>query len=330
MKLPKLPMLRRHALGLVLAAGALALPLASQAQAFPSRPITMIVPASPGGATDVIARTLAKVMAEQSKTPVVVENRAGASGSIGVQATVNAAPDGYTIMLTLADATIIYPLTKKKPPYQADKDLTPLAQVASTTVLFSVPTNSPHKTINAFIEASKAGEMAYSSNGHGTNTHLWMERFKKSTGAQLLHVPYKGAAPALQAMVGGETDIAISSPASAKVMLDGARLRPLAIGSAERSPAFPDVPTLAESGYPDLLLNAWFGVFGPAGIKPEIADKLHAMIIDAIQSPEYQKHAQSFMFDLPIRSRQEFARLVADDVPLWEHAMKAAGLEPGE
>ena len=326
----KFQMLRRRTLGLMLAAGALALPLGAYAQAFPSRPIKMIVPASPGGGTDVIARTLAKVMGEQNNVPVVVENRAGASGSIGVQATINSAPDGYTIMLTLADATTIYPLTKKVPPYNADKDLTPLAQVAWTNILFSTPASAPYKTINELIDASKTSQMAYSSNGHGTNTHLWMERFKKSTGAQLLHVPYKGAAPALQGMVAGETNLAISSPASAKVMLDGGLLRPLAIASPERSPLFPDVPTLVESGYPDLVLGAWFGVFGPAGMDAAVADKLHEMIIAAVKSPEYQKHAQSFMFDLPITSRADFTKLVADDTPLWKQAMEAAGIEPGE
>ncbi|NYT23472.1 tripartite tricarboxylate transporter substrate binding protein [Alcaligenaceae bacterium] len=330
MKEPGFHALRRRTLGLLLATCALALPMSTYAQAFPSRTIKLIVPASPGGSSDVMARTLAKVMGEQNNVAVVVENRAGASGSIGVQATVNSAPDGYTIMLTLADATTIYPLTKKVPPYNADKDLTPLAQVAWTNILFSVPASSPHKTIKDFIEASKTQPMAYSSNGHGTTTHLWMEQFKKSTGAQLLHVPYKGAAPALQGMVAGETNIAISSPASAKVMLDGGLLRPLAIGSPERDPAFPDIPTFVESGYPDLLLGVWFGVFGPAGMDADVADKLHDMIISAVKSPEYQKHAQSFMFDLRILSREEFAKLVADDTPLWLQAMEAAGIEPGE
>ena len=328
MKTTTFQTLRRRTLGLALAAGTLAIPLGAHAQEFPSRPIKMIVPASPGGSTDVMARTLAKVMGEQNNANIVVENRAGASGSIGVQATINAPPDGYTIMLTLADATTIYPLTKKVRPYQAHKDLTPLAQVAWTDILFSVPAKSPYQTIGDLIAASKTGKLAYSSNGHGTTTHLWIELFKQSTGAQLLHVPYKGAAPALQGMVAGETHLAVSSPASAKVMLDGGLLRPLVIASRERSPAFPDVPTFVESGYPDLLMGAWFGVFGPAGMDPAIADKLHSMIIAAIQSPEYQKHAKSFMFELPIISREAFAKLVADDTPIWLKAIEAAKIEP--
>ncbi|NYT22744.1 tripartite tricarboxylate transporter substrate binding protein [Alcaligenaceae bacterium] len=330
MKALKFQRLRRRALGLALATGALALPLGAHAQAYPSHAIKIIVPASPGGSTDVMARTLAKVMGEQNKVTVFVENRAGASGSIGVQATINSAPDGYTFMLAVNDAITIYPLTKKVPPYNANKDLTPLAQVAWTNILFSVAASSPYKNIKDFVEASKTKQMAYSSNGYGTTTHLWVELFKKSTGAQLLHVPYKGAAPALQGMVAGETNLAVSSPASAKALLDGGLLRPLAIASAERSPLFPDVPTLVESGYPDLVLGAWFGTFGPPGMDPAIADKLHDMIIAAMQSPEYQKHAQSFIFDLPILSRQAFAKVVADDTPLWLSAIAAAGIEPSE
>lgn len=128
--------------------------------------------------------------------------------------------------------------------------------------------------------------MAYSSNGYGTNTHLWFELFKVKTGAQLLHVPYKGAAPALQGLVAGETDIALSSPATAKVLLDAGRLRPIASGSPQRASLFPNVPTLVESGYPDLAFGAWFGVFGPANVSPAIADKLHAMITSAMKSPK--------------------------------------------
>jgi len=315
-------------LGLALAATASVFPVVTHAQAFPSRPIKMIVPASPGGATDVMARILGKLIGEKSGVPVIVENRAGASGSIGVQATIDAPPDGYTIMLTLADATTIYPLTKKVPPYQADKDLTALAQVAWTNVLFSVPASSPYKTLKAFIDASKTKKLAYSSNGYGTNTHLWMELFKLKTGAQLLHVPYKGAAPALQAMIAGETAFAISSPASAKAMLDAGRLRPLAITSSERDPTFPNIPTLAESGYPELVMGAWFGVFGPPNMSPAIADKLHSMIMSALTSEEYQKQAKTFVFDVPQVSRAEFSKLVADDAALWRQAIEAAQIKP--
>lgn len=319
--------LRRLAIQLALAAVA-ALPVFAQAQAYPSRPIKMIVPASPGGATDVMARMLAKVMGEQNNVPVIVENRAGASGSIGVQGTISAPPDGYTIMMTLADATTIFPLTKKVPPYRADRDLTPLAQVAWTNVLFSVPANSPFRTVKELVDASKTKKMAYSSNGHGTTTHLWMELFKVKAGAQLLHVPYKGAAPALQGLIAGETDIVISSPASAKGMLDAGRIRPLIITSAQRLPMFPNVPTFVESGYPDLVLGAWFGMFGPPGMSPALADKLHDMIVSAMKSPEYQKHADSFMFDIQPVPRTQFAKLVADDAALWRQAIEAAQIKP--
>ncbi len=194
-------------------------------------------------------------------------------------------------------------------------------------MLFSVPATSPYKTVRELVDASKTRKMAYSSNGHGTNTHLWMELFKVKTGGQLLHVPYKGAAPALQGMVAGETDIAISSPASAKVLTDGGRLRPVAIASAQRSPTFPNLPTLVESGYPDLVFGAWFGVFGPANLPPAVADKLHAMITSAMKSPEYIKHAETFSFDVQPTTRAQFTKLIAEDAALWRQAIDAAQIK---
>ncbi|NYT63549.1 tripartite tricarboxylate transporter substrate binding protein [Alcaligenaceae bacterium] len=321
---------RRTAFGMLFAVAMFIHPMASGSQAFPSRPIKIIVPASAGGSTDVMARTLAKVITEQNNVTVVVENRAGASGSIGVRATINALPDGYTIMLTLADATTIFPLTRKVPPYNTDKDLTPLAQVAWTNVMFSVSANTPYKSLKEFVDASQTKQMAYSSNGHGTNTHLWMELFKEKSGAKLMHVPYKGAAPSLQALVAGETDIVISSPVSAKTLLDAGRIRPLAITSLQRDPNFPDVPTLVKSGYPDFVVGAWFGMFGPSGMKPAVADKLHAMIASALKSEEYQKFAKSFMFDITPVSRAQFTQLVKEDKALWSQAIKAAKIAPAD
>lgn len=177
------------------------------------------------------------------------------------------------------------------------------------------------------MDVSKTKKMAYSSNGYGTNTHLWMELFKVKTGPLLLHVPYKGAAPALQAMIAGDTDFAISSPTSAKTMMDAGRMRPLAIGSAQRFAGLPSVPTLVESGYPDLLMGAWFGIFGPANMPPVLADKLHAMIVAAMKSPEYIKHAETFMFDVQPVSRAQFTKLVADDATIWRQAIEAAQIK---
>lgn len=320
--------LRRRAARLLLVAAATGLPALAQAQAYPSNLIRMIVPAAPGGATDVMARALSKVMGEQNNVSVIVENRAGASGSIGVQATINAPADGYTIMLTLSDATTIYPLLKKTPPYRADRDLTAIAQVAYTNVMFAVNANSPYKTVKDVVEASKRKEMAYGSNGVGTTAHLWIELFKAKTGATMLHVPYKGAAPSLQGLLGGEHEFLVASPASLKGQLDAGRVRPVATTSARRLPAFPNVPTMVESGFPDFVVGAWFGVFGPANLPAPIADKLHEMVVKAMKSPEYQKHADNFMFDTPPVSRAEFAKLVAEDATLWKAAIEAAQIKP--
>lgn len=320
---------RRNLLQVALATCALATPLALFAQqAYPSRPIKMIVPAAPGGGTDVMARTLAKVMGEQNNIAVIVDNKAGASGSIGVQAVIQAPPDGYTIMMTLADATTIYPLLKKTPPYRADKDLTPIAQVAYTNVVYAVSANSPYKTVKELVEASKAKDMSYGSNGFGTTAHLWVELFKVRTEAKMVHIPYKGAAPSLQGLISGEHEFLVASPASLKAQLDGGRVRPLATTSAQRLPSMPNVPTMIESGYPDFVVGAWFGVFGPANLPAPIADKLHGMIIKAMDTPEYQKHADAFMFDTRPTSRADFTKLISQDTAVWRSAIQAAQIKP--
>jgi len=309
------------------AAAAALLPPAVRARTdYPSRLVKLIVPAPPGGSTDVMARAIARAMEGQHNIPVVVENRPGAAGAIGIQAAIIAPPDGYTITLSAADATLIYPMLRKIPPYHHDRDLTPIAQVAYTNFLFVVPGDSPCHSIQEVVEASKRRHMAYSSNGYGSGNHLWMEAFKAHAGATLLHVPYNGAAPAMQALMAGEVDFMITSPASAHTALASGRMRPLAVSSERRLPGFPNVPTLIESGYPGVVMGAWFGVFGPANMPPSIVEKLHTMVTDATQSPEYQKQAEAFMFDTQPVSRTAFAKVISDDTALLKAAIESADL----
>lgn len=319
---------RRLALQLALAALVGGLPAAAQAQAYPARPIKLIIPASPGGSTDVMGRLLAKVMSEQNAVPVVVENKAGASGSIGVQTTVTAPPDGYTIMFTLPDATTIYPLLKKNPPYRVDRDLTSIAQVAKTHVVFAVTASSPIKTVHEFVAQTKQRKMSYGSNGFGTTSHLWIELFKQKTGADLLHVPYKGAGPAMLGLIGGETDFIVASPASLKAHLEAGRIRPLVATSPRRLDALPNVATMVESGYPDFVVSAWFGVFGPPNMNAVLADKLHEMVTAAVNSAEFRKQAAAVQFEIQPLSRDDFTKMIAADAGVWRTAIDAAGIKP--
>lgn len=302
---------------------------AASAQGFPEagRVLKLIIPASPGGGTDIMGRNLARVLAEQNGLSVVVENKPGASGSIGVQSVINAAPDGYTIMLTLADATTIYPLLKKTPPYRADRDLTAIAQVAQTEVVFAVPATASHRSVDEFVQETKRRNMQYGSNGFGTVTHLWIELFKLKTGAKLVHVPYKGAAPAIQALSSGEVDFVVASPTSLKAAMDAGRVRPIVVGAAERLGAFPSVPTLVESGYPGFVVNAWFGVFAPPNVPAAVADRLHEMVAAATRSGQYKQVAEMYSFKTPATSRQDFARLIVRDLDLWRTAIEAAGIQ---
>ncbi len=316
---------RMGTLLLATAAAAALLPTAAVAQDYPSRAIKIIVPAPPGGSTDVMTRVLAKVMGEQNNVPVVVENRAGAAGSIGVQSVIAAPPDGYTLVMSAADATTIFPMMKKVPPYRVDQNLTALAQIAYTDFLFAVPANSPYTTLRDLLEASKTKKMAYSSNGHGSGNHLWMELFLAKTGYnKVLHVPYKGAAPAVQGLLAGETDLMITSPASGRAMFEAGRMKPLVTSSPTRLASYPNVPTFAQAGFPALVMGAWFGVFGPAGMSPALADKLHTMLVNATTSAEYQKQAGVFSFNTQPVSRAAFAKLVLDDAVLLKAAIDAA------
>lgn len=319
---------RRRAIGAVLAVSLIGLVPAAQAESFPTRPIKIVVPANPGGGTDVMGRVLSKVMTEQGSVPVVVENKGGASGAIGVQSVVSAPADGYTLLFTLADAPSIFPLLKKNPPYRVEKDLTPLAHVANTYVAFAVASNSPHKTVEELVRQSKQSKMSYGSNGFGTTAHLWLEMFKHATGADLLHVPYKSAAPAMQGLIGGEVDLIVASPASLAAHMEAGRIRPLAVSSPQRLEIMPNVPTMKEIGYPDFSAVAWFGVLGPANMDPAVADKVHAMVTEAVKSPEFKKLAARLQLESPPLSREEFKELVWEDSAGWKRTIDAARIEP--
>lgn len=201
-------------------------------------------------------------------------------------------------------------------------------QVAYTNTIFAVRGDAPYKSVQDFVEQTKQRKMAYGSNGFGTTAHLWVELFKQKTGADLLHVPYKGAAPSAQALFAGETDFLVGSPASLKGFLDAGRLRPLAVTSAKRMPAFPNTPTMAESGYPDLVVGAWFGMLAPPNMSPALADRLHEMVSAATKTAEFQKVASTFMFDSPPVSRAAFTKMVNAEVAVWKASIDAAGIKP--
>lgn len=317
---------RRRALSRVFALVA-TLPLMPIAQAdeFPSRPIRIVVPAPPGGSIDTLTRLLIKSIQAQRNVSIVVDYKTGASGSIGVSSVVQAPPDGYTLLMTVPDAVTVYPHLKKAPPYDL-KDLLPIARIASTYYVFTVPAASDIRTVKDLVAASKVRKLSYASQGTGSSGHLVSEMLLQRTGAELLHVPYRGAPPAILSVVTNETQLTNASPANVKPHIESGKLRAIVTTRATRSDELPAVPTMAESGYPDFVATAWFGLLAPAAIPPAVADKLNEMVMAGVSSPEFQKQLIAFGLQPDPLSRDAFTRFLVVESAKWKKIIQDSKL----
>jgi tripartite-type tricarboxylate transporter receptor subunit TctC len=258
--------------------GAAALPLPALAQDFPSRPIRLVVPFPPGGGTDILARVLAQKLGEGLGQSVVVENRGGAGGAIGTQAVARARPDGHTLLFTSSPPVVVLPAMQPPPPYDAERELQPVATLAQQPILFVVPANSPHRDLGSLVRAAAGNGLSYGSPGVGTDPHLAAEVLAQVTGAIFTHVPYRGGGPAVTALLAGETDFNPALTGVARPLLAEGRIRALAITSASRSPDLPDVPTTTELGLPQVNLVPWWGLFAPAGLEAPADRRLQAEV----------------------------------------------------
>jgi tripartite-type tricarboxylate transporter receptor subunit TctC len=298
------------------------------AQNYPSRAITIIVPIPPGGAPDVAARVIAQKLSDQTGQPVVVENRVGANGNIANELVARAAPDGYTLGL-LADSQItINPHLYKKMPIDTLKDLAPVTPVAVNQFVLTVNPSLPVRTFPEFIEYAKKANppLAYASGGNGSQHHLTMEMLKLRTGINLLHVPYKGGAPAAAATVAGET-AAVWSGSSNASQIKAGRLRPIAVSGAHRSAQYPDLPTIGEF-YPGFENSIWLGLFGPAGMPEETLAKLRAEMKRVLESSDVkQKMNAAGGLDPYLASPEEFAALIQRDYEKYAKVVKDIGLK---
>lgn len=259
---------------------------AHAADPFPSRPLRMVVPFSAGGGTDVVAREAGQKMAELLGQPVVVDNRPGANGIIGAEAVARAAPDGYTVLLTIASQSIA-PAVYQKLPFDSLKDFIPVSLMATYPYVFVTPPGLPPKTFREFVAyaKSKPGQLSYASSGNGSAPHLGMELIAGATGMRMVHVPYKGAANANGDLIGGQVQAMLNNFLAGIALIKDGRLRALAVTSAKRSSAMPDLPTLAESGYPGLEVLGWYGMFVTAGTPPDVVAKLSETAAKSASSP---------------------------------------------
>jgi tripartite-type tricarboxylate transporter receptor subunit TctC len=294
---------------------------------FPSRPVTIIVPIPPGGAPDIAARVLADKLGQTLGQPVVVENRAGANGNIANELVAKAQPDGYTLGL-LADSQIAINPHLYKMPIDTLRELAPVSPVAVNQFVLTVHPSLPVKTFPEFIEyARKANPpLPYASGGNGSQHHLTMEMLKQRAGINLLHVPYKGGAPAAAATVAGDT-VAMWSGSSNAPQIKAGRLRPLAVSGAKRSPQYPDLPTISEF-YPGFENSIWLGLFGPAGIPEAALNRLRTEVNRALESPDVKaKLNAAGGLDPYIANPDEFAALIRRDYAKYAKVVKDIGIK---
>ena len=303
------------------------LPSVSHAQAFPSKPITIIVPFSAGGTTDILARVVGLHMGTTLGQPVIVDNRAGAGGNIGGQAAARANADGYTIFMGTVGTHAINQSLYKKMPFDPIKDFAPLSRVAMVPNLLVANPSQPYKNVKELIAYAKAnpGKVNFASAGNGSSIPLSGELFKQMTGVDMQHVPYKGSAPAVADLLGGQTAIMFDNMPSAIPHVKGGKLRALAVTTAKRSPALPDVPTIAESGVPGYEATSWFGLLAPAGTPPAIVGQLNAAILKALADPEVKKKLAEQGAEAHGETPAQFASFIQSETAKWGKVVQASG-----
>ena len=331
---PAAPDPSQASLAFVVAVGAAALQaiaLPAAAQAWPVKPVRFVSPYPPGGANDVLARILAQKLGETMGQPFLVENRAGAAGNLGAELVARAAPDGYTLLMGQASNLTINVSLMAKMPYDPVKDLSPVTLVASTPNLLVVHPSLPVKTVRDLVALAKArpGSLNYASSGTGTAGHLAGELFNRAAGVKMVHIPYKGAAPALTDLVAGHVHLYFTSPISAQPFTRSGRLRQVAVTSLKRSPSSPDLPTVAEAGFPDFDVVSWWGVLTPGGAPKEVISRLHAEVVKAIALPDIRaKFADQGADPAVSNTPEQFAALIQSEILKWGRLIKELGVRP--
>jgi len=308
---------------LVVAAGGAA------AQAYPAKPIRLIVPFPPGGATDILGRMVGQRLGENLGQQIVVENRPGANGTLGLELAARAAPDGYTLVIGQAGNLAISISLVGKLPYDPVKDFSPLTLVASTPNVLVVHPSLPIRSVKDLIALARAkpGEINYASAGSGSPGHLAAEQLKKMAGINMVHIPYKGAAPALTDVVAGHASLYFTSPISAQSFVKAGRLRMVAVTSAKRSSSLPDLPTIAEAGFPDFDLTSWWGMLVPAGVSGEIVARIHGEAVRILNAPEMKKRLESQGADAVTSTPEQFSAYIKSEIAKWGKLIRELGVK---
>jgi tripartite-type tricarboxylate transporter receptor subunit TctC len=316
----------------LLARAALALPAllfsaAALAQAYPAKPIHFVVPYPAGGPLDTVARLLGQKVGERMKQVVIVENKPGAGGNIGADLVAKAAPDGYTLLMGAVATHAINPSLYAHMPYDAVRDFMPVTQVASTPNVLVVNPTLRVSSVHEFIAYAKAhpGELNFGSGSTGSAGHLAGELFKSMAGVEMTHIPYKGAAPAMQDLIGGRIQLMFDNLASALGQVRAGKVRALAVTTAQRSALAPDLPTIAESGLPGFDISTWFGVFVPARTPPAVVERLHREFVAALAAPDVRETMLRLGAEPVGSSPAEFTAYIAHEAQKYARVIKASG-----
>lgn len=312
--------------GMFATAGLIASPFAV-ADTYPSKPIKLIVAFPPGGASDAVGRIYAEKLSEALKQPVVVENKPGAGTAIAAEAAAKAAPDGYTLSLAPAGQLTVLPHINSKLPYDPFKDFAPVSVVASVPYVVAAAPNTGINSLKELIAKARKepGKLSYSSCGNGTLCHLSGELFKSLTGTDLLHVPYKGSAPAVTALLGGEVNVAFDTLQVLAPQVKAGKVKGLAITSGKRSFLLPDLPTAAEAGLPNFEITSWFGIVVPAATPKEIVARLNQELTRISESTEVKGRFAAQGVEVLNSTPEGFAKIIRDDYTRWGKVVKASG-----
>jgi tripartite-type tricarboxylate transporter receptor subunit TctC len=304
--------------------------LPAAANDFPTKPVRIVVPYAAGGSTDALARMLGERLAQRLGQPVVVDNRPGGAEQIAITGVTKAPPDGYTLLLSTLTGLAVNPgLYGSKLPYDPQKDLVPVLLAASVASAVVVHPSVPVKTmaeLGAYLKANP-GKVSYASAGNGTPSHLGMEFYKRQNGVDPVHVPYKGGAPALQEMMGGQVQVMMALVPEAMPIVKGGRLRVLAVTSPKRLPAHPDVPTVAESGGKDFDMTFWYAFMAPAGTPAPVVDKLNQTLNTILQGADVRAKLAEMSLDVAGGAPQKVTELIRSDAAKWKKVIDEAGIK---
>ncbi len=311
-------------------AGAARAATSADAANWPTQPVKLIVPFAPGGTSDVLAREIAARLQVSLKQTIVVDNKAGAGGVLGADSVAKAAPDGYTMLLGTIATHAINPSLLAKMPYKADRDFSPVILLGKISNVLLVGPGSQARSVKDIIAAAKAkpGDITFASAGQGTSQHLSGEVFRLMTGADLTHVPYKGSAPAIQDVMGGQVPMSFETVTVALPQIKGGKVRALAVTSARRSAQLPDVPTLAEAGVPGFDVSSWQALYMPAGTPPAIVAKLNAEVQKIVALPEVKAKMEALGLEYTPNTPAQFAEFQKAEQAKWAKVIKEGNVKP--